>query len=143
MRARIIRQDGTTEPVELPDNGPGLSAMYAAIGCSLVDVVRVLEAKPGRPGIDMWIADDESVSQAEPNKVASLLCGDIAEREMATWLLGHVLVTGGADSEGDTLPLTTLQDQVIESMAAHYKRLCDVVDAAVEASGEGIEVIFV
>jgi hypothetical protein len=135
MRARLIKTDGTTEPVELPGDD-NLSAMYAAIGCRMVDVVRVLDARPGRPGIDMWIADDESVCKAEPNRVASFLCGSIADEHMATWLLGNVLVTGGADSEGDTLPLTVAQDRAIEHLAGSWRRKVEAINRAERLAAE-------
>lgn len=64
LAALLVRPDATVENVDLPaeDN---LAAMYAAIGCSTVDVVEV------RIGIDAWIDDNGVYGQAinEPGTV--------------------------------------------------------------------------
>ncbi len=133
MRARVIKTDGTTEPLELPSGsnecGNRLAAMYQAIGCTAVDVVRVLDAVPGRSGVDMWI-DDEGLykDEPEPNKVATLLANGLASGCVTSWITGSVVVTGGADSEGDTLPLTPAQDWALAELAGHWRRHVEAVD---------------
>ena len=119
MRTRVVRVDGTSDHVELPEgeSHERLKAMYAAIGCDYVDVVRLVEAGPGRPGLDMWI-DDVGLFTKEPNAVATLMVAGIVDTPLTQLIHGDVLFTGGADSEGDTLPLTITQDTVLRDIAA-------------------------
>ena len=118
MRARIVRCDGSTELTELPgDSGGSLAAMYAAIGCHTVDVVRIIGAAPGKPGLDMWI-DGEGLYTKSPNMPASVLASMLAGQPLRQWIAGDVIFTGGADSEGGTLPLTAIQDEIIADMVA-------------------------
>jgi hypothetical protein len=118
MRARLVRVDGSTEMVELPGNSSGnLTAMYKAMGCDCVDVVRLVKTGPGRPGLDMWI-DDNGMFANQPNIFATILAGAINGGVIRQAIYGDVLLTGGADSEGDTLPLTSVQDSVLRDMIA-------------------------
>jgi hypothetical protein len=118
MRARLVRVDGSTEMVDLPGDSSGnLTAMYKAMGCDCVDVIRLVQTAPGCPGLDMWI-DDNGMFTKEPNVIATILAAAIDGGVISQPVFGDVLLTGGADSEGDTLPLTSIQDAVLRDMVA-------------------------
>lgn len=119
MRARIVRCDGASEPLELPEGSArdGLEALYKAIGCTTVDVVRLVDAGSRRPGLDMWVDDDGLYTQPA-NWTATLLAGRLAGRDVRQTINGNVVLTGGADGHGRTLGLTEGQDRVLAEMAA-------------------------
>lgn len=99
IQALLIGTDGTLTPVGLPaDTSARLQTMYDSIGCTSVDVVALTNR------IDMWL-DDEGLYTQPINHVATKL----AQRFGRTYQPYHgpVLITGGADNEGDTLPLDT------------------------------------
>lgn len=78
-------------------SGTRLAVLRAVIRCSLVDVVALTD------GWDMWI-DDEGLYNHPANPIATAL----ARRFGFVHQLYHgpVVITGGADSDGGTLPLT-------------------------------------
>lgn len=135
MRALLVKTDGTTEPVELGGaNVDHITQMHEAIGCRTFDCVGIIPAKPGRPGLDMWI-DDEGLflDEPEPNISAWNLVANLTGDLNKGMVVGNVLFTGGADSEGDTLGLTATQASVLTEMAARYKVATDRYRADVEA----------
>lgn len=95
--ALLLCPDGDLRPIDFPDGVDHLKIMYEAIGCSSVDVVALTT------GIDMWL-DDEGMVAREINLPATLLARRFG------WVnqpyFGPVLLTGGADTAGDTLPLS-------------------------------------
>lgn len=76
-----------------------LIVMRAALRCSLIDVVALTDRW------DMWL-DDEGIYNHHdaPNPVATALAQRFGHTHQRYH--GPVLITGGADDEGDTLPLT-------------------------------------
>jgi hypothetical protein len=71
--------------------------MRAVIRCNLYDLVALTTR------LDMWI-DDSGIYNHPVNPLATAL----ARRHGFTWQPYHgpVLLTGGADEDGETLPLT-------------------------------------
>jgi len=113
MRARIIRVDGSTEAVDIPqDFGEQMCAAEMMLGCNAVERVPVIERTPGRPGLEMWI-DSEGLFTKSANVTAELMAKAISDAPVTAYIAGDVLLTGGADSEGDTLGLTEIQDSVL------------------------------
>jgi hypothetical protein len=96
----LIKPDGTVTDVELP-SGDSLQAMYAAIGCRAVDVVRLTTQ------LDMWI-DDEGLWTQIPNQPATALARRYGCTSQAYH--GPALITGFDPGTGDTTGLTP--DQV-------------------------------
>jgi len=96
--ALLISTDGDVSVIDLPAEGSLLPTMYRAIGCHGVDVVRLA------PALDMWIDDDGMYTQPV-NQLATLLAKGFG----FNWqdYHGPALLTGGADAEGDTLPLSS------------------------------------
>jgi hypothetical protein len=133
MRARLIKSDGTTEEVTLPDRpgGDQVSAMARAIGCDLFDCISVVKADgPGKTGLDFWADQDAIFTVAKPNKVATCLAADLSYRTAAQWLMGNVLVTGGPDAEGDIQGLTPFQDEALKGLAEFWYLASAAIDAA-------------
>lgn len=96
---------GNMTRVDLPaGDAERLQALYAALDCQTVDLVRL------RDDLDMW-ADDEGVMVAEP--VANPYATYVAMRCGLPWqtYVGTVAFTGGADAEGATLPLSSEAEQ--------------------------------
>lgn len=95
--AILLTPDGDLVEIQLPAAGRDrLTVMRAVIRCQLVDVVALTDR------IDMWI-DEEGLYNHPVNPAATML----ARRFGFTWQPYHgpVLITGGADEQGDTLPL--------------------------------------
>lgn len=100
--AVLLTPQGDIVQIDLPaDGGDRLTVMYSVMRCRNVDVVALTDR------LDMWL-DDEGLYNHPVNPLATYL----AVRHGFTWQKYHgpVLVTGGADADGDTLPLTA--DQV-------------------------------
>ncbi|TDU67823.1 DUF3846 domain-containing protein [Streptomyces sp. KS 21] len=101
--ALLITPDAEVIPVDLPaDSGDRLTAMYSLMRCDQVDVVALTDQ------LDMWL-DDNGLYTQPVNPIATLL----ARRFGRTYqdYHGPVLLTGGADEEGETLPLN--KDKVL------------------------------
>ena len=96
--AILITPEADIVPITLPDNPDHRQAvMRAVIRCDLYDVVALTTR------LDMWI-DEEGIYRHPVNQLATLL----AARHGFTWQKYHgpVLLTGGPDQDGETLPLT-------------------------------------
>ncbi|MEU4499218.1 DUF3846 domain-containing protein [Streptomyces sp. NPDC023998] len=101
--ALLITPEADIIPVNLPaDTDNRLVVMRSVIRCERVDVVALTDQ------VDMWL-DDEGLYNHPVNKLATLL----AIRFGFTYqdYHGPVLLTGGADAEGETVPLT--KDKVL------------------------------
>lgn len=119
MRARIVRVDGTSEEIQLPDSPEGgdqLAAMHAAIGCENVRVAAVVKAAAGTPGLDLW-EDDDGLYVKPVNLTATFIVGYLYGHRPEALYFGDVLFTGGADSSGEILPLTGMQSSIVADMS--------------------------
>jgi Domain of unknown function (DUF3846) len=97
--AILITPEADIVPIALPtDPGERQAVMRAVIRCDRYNVVALTTR------LDMWI-DDEGIYNHPVNKLATAL----AVRHGFVWQPYHgpVLLTGGADSDGETVPLTT------------------------------------
>ena len=92
--AILITPEADIVPINNPDHRQAV--MRAVIRCDRYDLVALTTR------LDMWI-DDEGIYNHPVNKLATLL----ARRHGFNWQPYHgpVLLTGGADEDGDTLPL--------------------------------------
>ncbi|MGP4001572.1 DUF3846 domain-containing protein [Streptomyces sp. 8N706] len=96
--ALLITPEADIVPVNLPaDSDSRLTVMRSVIRCERVDVVGLTSQ------LDMWL-DDEGLYNHPVNKLATVL----AFRFGFTYqdYHGPVLLTGGADAEGETVPLS-------------------------------------
>ena len=116
MRALRLDVDGTLSALDLAadEDGYVLDGLYRAIGCALVDCVRLA------PGIDMWI-DDEGLLIAEPqwNCAATVL---VHAFDYRTTIAGHVVLTGGADEEGNCRGLSELAARKVRELLERVAR---------------------
>lgn len=106
--ALLVTPDAQILEINLPANTKDrLTVMRAVIRCDRVDVVPLTDR------MDMWI-DDEGLYNHGKNPLATLL----ARRYGFTWQPYHgpVLITGGADENGDTVPLS--RDKLIALLTA-------------------------
>lgn len=106
MKALLLSLDCTITDLELPDERgrPWLRAAYEAIGCRLVDIVRL------DYDLDMWV-DDEGMLVENPdeniNQLATRLCALFGPLRQCIY--GNTILTGGADNEGETLGLSKVR----------------------------------
>lgn len=106
--ALLLTEDWQIAEISLPASTQDrLVVMRAVLRCDRVDVVALTTE------LDMWI-DDEGLYNHPVNAPATFL----ARRYGFTWQPYHgpVLLTGGADADGDTLPLT--RDKLMALLAA-------------------------
>lgn len=106
--ALLITPEGGIADISLPaDPTERQAVMRAVIRCQRYDVVALTDR------IDMWI-DDEGLYTQPVNPLATLL----ARRFGFTWQPYHgpVLLTGGADTIGDTIPLD--RDKLVALLTA-------------------------
>lgn len=111
--ALVLHPDGELRELNLPaDSGDRLRTMYAALDCTLVDVVRLTTC------LDMWV-DDEGLLTGRPvNPVATALArhyGYVHQHYVGPVLLCSV------DDEGNSLDLNRAQ------VRALLTRLLDIV----------------
>lgn len=96
--ALLLTPEFDIVPIDLPaDSESRLIVMRSVMRCERVDVVALTNQ------VDMWL-DDEGLYNHPVNKLATFL----AVRFGFTFqdYHGPVLLTGGADADGDTLPLS-------------------------------------
>jgi len=95
MRARLVRPDAATEPVDLPA-GPtdARAVIYSIIGCDTVEVVCVISPGPRGPGVDMWVSSD-SLATGNPvlNIAAAAIVAFLSRRQVRQPFTGPVLFT--------------------------------------------------
>lgn len=117
MQALSIDIEGTVCLTDLDDSNV-LRALYDCIGCSMVDVVRL------QPDLDMWV-DDEGLIVSDPqiNKVATIIAHSLGYNAQA--YCGKVVFTGGADEEGNTLPISEFRCAQITKWAHRIREMID------------------
>lgn len=95
--ALLITPEADIVPVNLPaDSESRLIVMRSVIRCERVDVVALTTQ------LDMWM-DDEALYSHPVNKLATVLAFRFGFTHQDYH--GPVLLTGGADAEGETVPL--------------------------------------
>jgi hypothetical protein len=137
MRARLVRPDATTAPVDLPTSPTeALAVMYAVMACDTVDVVRVIRPGPGVPGVEMW-ADDAGLTTENPvlNFAAAAIVAFLSRRRVHQPFAGAVLFTGGPAPDGSTTPLAKDYDEVIARVAAAVRTATAGVPSRPDAQG--------
>jgi hypothetical protein len=114
--AIVLHPDGNIEEINLPaDTRENLAAMYKAIGCSLVDVVRLTTT------LDMWL-DDEGMYTQPVNLPATAL----ARKHGYVWQPYHgTVVLCGVDEDGNSIDLTGDQ---MRGLLAHMSDAADDLD---------------
>lgn len=108
--AILITPEADIVPIALPaDPDQRQAVMYAVIRCNRYDVVALTTR------LDMWI-DDEGIYSSPVNEVATAL----AIQHGLGWqpYYGPVLITGGVDGEGETVPLTPDMVRVLIASAS-------------------------
>lgn len=112
-----IAVDGTIDTVELTRDEPGgsaLPALYTAIGCAWVDVVRLTDE------LDMWV-DDEGMFTAEVNTVATAVAHHFQQHIPPHWRQnyhGTVVLLEANQDTGATRSLTGVRGLTGEQLAA-------------------------
>ncbi|MFI0743431.1 DUF3846 domain-containing protein [Streptomyces sp. NPDC021100] len=96
--ALLVTPQADFVPINLPgDTESRLVVLRSVLRCDYVDVVALTSQ------LDMWL-DDEGLYNHPVNRIATALAARFGF--VYQDYHGPVLLTGGADSEGDTLPLT-------------------------------------
>ncbi|NGO68532.1 DUF3846 domain-containing protein [Streptomyces sp. SB3404] len=96
----LLTPHGDLVEIQLPaDSDKRLTVMYAVLRCRFVDVVALTTR------LDMWIDDEGMYTHVDDVNVPATL---LARRHGFTHqpYYGPVLLTGGVDDEGDTVPVT-------------------------------------
>lgn len=110
-----IQVDGAIDKVEIPKvNGTLLHGLYAAIGCQLVECVRLTDT------VDMWI-DEEGLYTARPNRVATAVAHHFQQDVPPQWRQtyhGTVVFLGISQATGVSLSLDGVQDLGAQQLAA-------------------------
>ncbi|MET8502885.1 DUF3846 domain-containing protein [Streptomyces microflavus] len=106
--ALIIRSDGSFEVIDWPTAGT-LQTLYTGMGCTNVDALTL------SPRLTMWV-DGEGLINGKPvNRAATILYA--IHREPHQHYHGDVIITGGADHQGDTLGLK--DDEIVSLIEFH------------------------
>ena len=101
-KAVIIRTDGKKEVVEF-EIGKSYELISTAVG-GMIECI-TLHDKEGQP--DMWINENGKFSGLDQNPYATALWVDMYSTTDV--IMGDVIITGGADDEGETLGLSDEQ----------------------------------
>jgi hypothetical protein len=111
MKALIIKTDGTKE-VALFTEGNFLNLAQATVG-GWIQLVR-LESK----GIDLYLNEEGKLDQLEQNPIATALWSE--DYGLTDYIVGNVIITGGADHEGNTVGLT---DGQLETLMDYSRQI--------------------
>lgn len=104
FQAARITVAGGFERISL-DRSQLLQSLYTTIDCRYVEVVQPTET------ICIWV-DEEGL--LDPNLLATLVAAELGSFPQV--LRGTVVVTGGADGKGDTLPLSEQDLRLLETI---------------------------
>lgn len=108
MKGLIARVDGTREIVDIVD-GTLLHYAQGVVG-GTIEIVSV----PTPIGeVSVFVNDNGFAEGLELNRFATALCG---ERGWHDPIVGDILVLGGADYEGNTLPLSDEVARVLSTI---------------------------
>lgn len=105
-----ITTAGEVRVTEWPTTSEGvLPHLYAEIQTDLVTTIPLTD---GRDERTMW-ADDEGLLKADPviNKLANTLLGCYGP--LTSYVAGHVVISGGVDAAGESLPLSDDEAEVL------------------------------
>ena len=120
MRARLVRADAATEPVDVPASPADARAViYSAIGCDTAEAVCVISPGQRGPGVDMWVrCDDPPAGDPVVNVAAAAIVAFLSRRQVRRPFTGPVLFTGGPVPGRAAGPLTSDYDEIIATIAA-------------------------
>jgi hypothetical protein len=97
MKALIIKTDGTKE-VALFTEGNFLNLAQATVG-GWIQLVRL-----NNKGIDLYLNEEGKLDGLPQNPIATALWSE--DYGLTDYIVGNVIITGGADHEGNTVGLT-------------------------------------
>ena len=106
-RAVRITVTGDFEGISL-DRTQLLQSLYTTIDCRYVEVVQPTET------ICIWVDEEGLLNRSDPNLLATLLAAELGS--FGQVLRGTVVVTGGSDGAGDTLPLSDQDLRLLETV---------------------------
>jgi hypothetical protein len=110
FQAVRITEAGSFERISL-DRNKVLDSLYGAIGCRYVEVIQATET------ISIWVDEEGLMRRPTPNYLATLLAAELGFGQV---IVGVVVFTGGADSEGNTLPLGDGDLRLLEDNAERF-----------------------
>ena len=108
FQAVRITEAGSFERISLARNKV-LDSLYGAIGCRYVEVIQATET------ISIWVDEEGLMHRPTPNYLATFLAAELGFGHQV--IVGVVVFTGGADSEGNTLPLGEGDLRLLEDIA--------------------------
>jgi hypothetical protein len=118
MRARLVRPDGTTEPVDLPeDPAAARAAVLAVLDCRTVTVTRVLQPGTGSPGLDMWTDGHSLITGLPANPAAEAVVAFLTRGQLRLIFAGAAVFTGGPGTRGDTTALAGEHEETIATIS--------------------------
>lgn len=132
MRARLIKADGNSEPIDLPSDDTVSMMAILHLGSETVPESLVLvELADGRPGLTLWhnpaaLFDDTS----KGNRMAWKLATWVMAMPSRCHVAGDAILTGAIGAEGDVCPITQAQDEVIASMLAKWGQEAERITTA-------------
>jgi hypothetical protein len=120
MRARLVRADAATEPVDLPASpADARAAIYTATGCDTAEAVCVITPGQRGPGVYVWVrSDDLATGDPVVNVAAAAIVAFLSRRQVRRPFTGPALFTGGPVSGHAAGPLTSDYDEIITTIAA-------------------------
>lgn len=107
FQAARITVAGGFERITL-DRSQLLQSLYTTIDCRYVEVVQPTET------ICIWVDEEGLLNRSDPNLLATLVAAELGSFPQV--LRGTVVVTGGADGKGDTLPLSEQDLRLLETI---------------------------
>jgi hypothetical protein len=113
-KALIIKTDGTKE-VSLFTEGTFLELAYATVG-GWIQPVR-LETK----GIDLYLNEEGKLDGLPQNPIATALWSE--DYGLTDYIVGNVIITGGVNSEGETVGLTDGQLETLMDYTRQIERI--------------------
>ena len=125
MKAYIIRTDLTSEIVEF-EKGESYALLSGAVG-GYIECVNL------RHDIDMWVNEE--------GKVLDLVLNPVGTRIWTTFygptdtIVGNVIFTGGVDENGETLGLS---DVALQNLQTYYETAIEMIQHSLRDLFEGV-----
>ncbi|AEK07139.1 hypothetical protein JOEDIRT_124 [Mycobacterium phage JoeDirt] len=115
-KALVINPDGTTETIQF-ERGSELAKLQGLVGGYIEAVYGYTSAKAEEPDVTLFCNEEGKILNQPVNFMATTLWWSLNRYATGVdHLHGVVVVTGGADRNGDTLPVPGKVAELVEQM---------------------------
>ena len=115
MKALVVKTTGEKEVVEF-SNENALSVLQAGVG-GYIEMVSLSEE------LTLWVNEEGKLVDLPHNFFGQFLWDNFLPVHQEDYIVGDIVLTGGADEEGNTLGLSEQQLEIITGMIEREENL--------------------